>query len=111
MLGKLVHPGPTARRGKTRRHSGFSRKEDASFDSNRRLCAQCGFENDITQINVGDSDGSLGLVTTAVELNEGGTTSKVEAQRTQGCRFCGSLNVEGRNRFSPASMRTRGTRG
>ena len=100
-LGYLVHPTSTARRGRGYPNLGLKKDDDLKDDGNLVLCAQCGFPNDKTQITQANGKESEGLqrTTTAVSLQAGGTTDVIEMIRVAGCRFCGSMDHRGFNRF------------
>lgn len=75
---------------------------DEPLESNFIRCYQCGFINDVTKIEVGDSQDETGklLISTTVNIPTG-TRTVIETDESvfHGCRFCKSKNVDGRNIF------------
>lgn len=98
-----VHPTPTGGSG---RRMGFIPSGDRGKDEQEAdfvRCYQCGLPNNLRKVQHGDSfDRNKDfIVTTAVELTSGGTQNEREFNDSAagGCRFCHSMNIEGRNRL------------
>ena len=106
MLGYLVHPTSTAHRGAEKRLRPAA-PYDQVTDIHFAHCRQCGLPNDLSKIQVSDSDNSQGLSLQMIPVYPGASTEVMDAVNVAGCRFCGSLNAVGANPYLPRYRKVR----